>query len=106
MKIVYVAHPISWDVEWNLKKILDICYNIHKNEKDIIPFAPYIVWFHYLKDEIIEDRELWIQANLEHFKRKNFDELWVYWDIISKWVQQEIDLAIEMKIPVFYKNII
>lgn len=104
MKIVYIAHPISWDIQWNIKKILNICENIHKKEKNVIPFAPYLTGFHYLNDEIQEDRELWIKTNLEFFHRKSFDEVWVYWDKISNWVQQEINLANQIWIPVIFKK--
>lgn len=103
-KIVYIAHPISWNIEWNIKKVLNICHEVHRENNNVIPIAPYIVSLQYLDDNIIEDRELWIESNTEHFKRKMIDQLWVYWDRISTWMEYEIKLAKKYKIPVFIKN--
>ncbi|MFH1175583.1 MAG: hypothetical protein V1698_02585 [bacterium] len=67
-KVVFIGHPVSGDIQENIKKILDICKKFHN--KNIIPCAPYLVSLKYLNDEIIEDRELGIEANLECFHRK------------------------------------
>lgn len=103
-KMVYIAHPISGDIEWNIKKVLNICQEVHRNNNDIIPVAPYIVSLQYLDDTIIEDRELWIESNTEHFNRGLIDELWVFWDKISSWMKYEIELAKKHKIKVTYKS--
>ncbi|MEK7558357.1 MAG: DUF4406 domain-containing protein [Patescibacteria group bacterium] len=98
MKTVFIAHPISGDVENNIKKVLDICHEIHKT--GIIPVAPFLVSLQYLDDEVKEDRELGIEANLECFRRKYIDELWLFGDQISTGMIQEIKLALELKIPI------
>lgn len=103
-KIVYIAHPLSGDLSNNIKKILEICNKVHKEDDNIIPFAPYLVSIQYLNDNIKEDRELGIEANKIHFKRKTFDELWVFGDFISKGVEEEIKLAKEFNIPIIYFN--
>lgn len=103
-KIIYIAHPISWDIKWNIQKVLDICQKIHKDNNDIIPIAPYIVSLQYLDDNIIEDRLLGIESNTEHFSRWMIDEVWLFWDKISNWMKYEIDLAKKHNIPIFIKN--
>lgn len=97
-KTVFVAHPIKGDVQGNATKVLDICQKIHT--ETIIPVAPYLVSIQYLNDEIIEDRKLGIEANLEAFHRKYIDELWLFGDHISPGMGQEVLLALKLDIPV------
>ncbi|KKP98961.1 MAG: hypothetical protein US71_C0001G0128 [Parcubacteria group bacterium GW2011_GWD2_38_12] len=104
VKTVFIAHPISGDIKGNVVKVLAICEKIHS--KEIIPVAPYLVSLQYLDDEIIEDRKLGIAANLECFRRKYIDELWLYGDRISKGMEQEIKLALKLRIPIKSKTAI
>lgn len=101
-KVVFVGHPVSGDILRNIKKILDICKQIHNEQ--IIPCVPYLVSLQYLNDEITEDRELGIEANLECFHRGYIDELWLFGDYISKGMEQEIELASELNIPIVSKT--
>ena len=96
-KTVFIAHPISGDISGNVKKVLEICKITHT--KEIIPVAPYLVSLQYLNDEVVEDRALGIEANLECFHRRYIDELWIYGNKISKGMIQEIKLAKKLKIP-------
>jgi len=100
IKVIYVAHPIGGDVKNNIKKVLDICKNIHT--KNIIPFAPYLLSLQYLDDNKNADRQKGMLSNKEFFVRKTFDELWVYG--ISKGVNAEIKLAEKYGIKVVHKN--
>jgi len=102
MKTVFVAHPIAGDIEGNMKKVLAICEQIHS--KEIIPIAPYLVSLQYLNDEVVEDRQLGIDANHECFRRGYVDELWLFGDRISEGMKGEILLAREMDIPVVPKT--
>ena len=102
MKTVFVAHPIAGDIEGNMKKVLAICEQIHT--KEIIPVAPYLVSLQYLNDEVVEDRQLGIDANHECFRRRYVDELWLFGDRISEGMKGEILLAREMDIPVVPKT--
>jgi len=102
VKTVFIAHPISGDIKGNVVKVLAICEKIHS--KEIIPVAPYLVSLQYLDDEIIEDRKLGIAANLECFRRKYIDELWLYGDRISKGMKQEIKLALKLRISIKAKT--
>lgn len=101
-KIVFVGHPVSGNIQENIKKILDICKQIHN--KRIIPCVPYLVSLQYLDDEIIEDRELGIEANLECFYRGYIDELWLFGNCVSRGMEQEIKLALSLNIPVVSKT--
>jgi len=98
VKTVFIAHPIAGDIEGNVKKVLEICKSVHT--EDIIPVAPYLVSLQYLNDEVIEDRELGIVTNLECFRRRFIDELWIFGDKISSGMKQEIKVAQELNIPI------
>jgi len=102
VKTVFVAHPISGDVKWNVKKVLKICAEIHT--RNIIPIAPYLISLQYLNDEVIEDRKLGMDANHECFYRGFVDELWLFGNRISPGMTEEIKLAREMGIPVIVKT--
>lgn len=102
MKIVYIAHPISGDINGNVLKVLSLCKKYHTAK--ILPFAPYIVSLQYLDDTKKEDRERGIQANIEFFNRKIIDELWVCGDRVSDGMKKEIELAEKLKIPVVWKQ--
>lgn len=102
VKIVFVAHPISGDIKGNIKKVLAICEEIHSDE--IIPVVPYLVSLQYLNDEVVEDRELGISANLVCFHRGFIDELWLFGDKISSGMVEEIRLALELGIPIIPKT--
>jgi hypothetical protein len=101
-KTVYIAHPISGDVERNCKKVLDICKEIHS--KETVPVVPYLVSLKYLDDSIETDRERGISVNLEYFRRGFIDELWLYGDTISPGMEKEISLAKELGIPTVCKT--
>ncbi|MBI1755163.1 DUF4406 domain-containing protein [Candidatus Azambacteria bacterium] len=103
-KTVFVAHPISGDIKGNVKEVLEICRKIHTEH--IIPLAPYLVSLQYLNDEVHEERRLGIEANLECFRRKMIDELWLFGDFISPGMLEEIKIArsISYRIPVIAKT--
>lgn len=100
MKIVYIAHPISGDVEGNILKVLSICKKYHTAK--VLPFAPYIVPLQYLDDKKKEERERGIKANIELFERGLIDELWVFGKPTSG-MKEEIELAQRLKIPIVWK---
>ncbi|MFA5841995.1 MAG: DUF4406 domain-containing protein [Candidatus Paceibacterota bacterium] len=101
-KTVFIAHPIAGDVTGNTREILQICEQVHKD--GYIPVAPYLVSLQYLDDTVEEDRQLGIDANLECFRRRFIDELWLFGKHISKGMREEIMLARELNIPVIAKN--
>ncbi len=101
-KVVFIGHAISGDVKGNVEKIFKICKKIHN--KQVIPCVPYLASLRYLEDEVKQDREMGIQSNLECFRRRFVDELWLFGDRISNGMKQEIALALKMKIPVVPKT--
>jgi|SRR3989344_1034166 len=98
MKTVFIAHPISMDIKGNTEKILAICRELHSH--DIIPVAPYLVSLQYLNDEMVEDRQLGVSANMECFHRRYIDELWLYGNCISSGMKEEVELARSLGIPI------
>jgi len=101
MRIVYIAHPISGDVKGNLEKIRCILRSLNLSGLNIVPFAPYWVDCHVLNDDDPVERERGIRNDQEFFRRKSFDELWLYGDKISRGMFEEIKLAIEYEIPIY-----
>lgn len=101
-KTVYIAHPVGGDVKNNAKKILKICHRVHTRRT--IPVAPYLVSIQYLNDDFKRDRQLGIDANLEYFKRKIIDEVWLFGPKISTGMREEIILARKLGIPVVPKT--
>ena len=101
-KTVFIGHPIGGDIRGNAEKVLKICAEVHT--QDIIPVAPYLISLQYLNDEVLEDRQLGMEANHECFRRKYVDELWLFGDRISSGMKQEVLLAKEMNIPIIPKT--
>lgn len=104
MKIVYIAHPIGGDVEGNIQKIKGIIQQINRASKLITPFVPYLADVMFMNDNDEKQRRRGILNNKNHFKKRTFDELWVYGDKLSKGVKQEIQWAIDEEIPIVFKN--
>jgi hypothetical protein len=100
-KTIFIAHPISGDVENNLKKVMDICKEIHT--VDTIPIFPSSLWRNYLP--VGDVTKHWAGlVNDEYFKRGMVDEVWVYGEIITEGMKKEIDLAYAYEIPVIFKG--
>jgi len=104
MKVVYIAHPISGDIEGNLKSIRKIVKHINLSDSSVVPFVPYYVDVVSMDDNYPKNRKRGIQNDKELFSRKVIDEVWLYGDYISRGMQQEIKLAKELGIPVISKS--
>ena len=104
MKIVYIAHPISGDIEGNLEKIRVIVRHINFNCPDIVPFVPYYVDIVSLDDNNPGERARGINNDSVFFFRKMMDEVWLYGDRISEGMKNEIKLAQRAGIPVLSKS--
>lgn len=102
-RLIYIAHPISGDIENNLNKIKSIYRDISLTYHDVIPFAPYFIALHSLDDNVIVERSIGFNQNKYFFENNIIDEMWVYG--ISKGVLQEIEWCKEFVINVSYKNI-
>ncbi len=100
-KFVFVAHPISGDVEGNIQKVLKICRRIHS--LNVIPLFPRYLNKSYLS-ESERDVELVRETVRQHFERRVVDELWLYGDRISQGMWDEIVLARQNNVPVIAKS--
>lgn len=98
MKVVYIAHPVSGDIEGNLKKIRGIVRTINLNEVDTIPFAPYYSDVVSLDDNNPLERAKGFENNLHLIQF--CDELRLYGNKISKGMIIEIERAKELQIPI------
>ena len=99
--MIFVAHPMSGDVEGNTKKVIAICKSIHSNE--VIPVFPSFTWRQYLADHP-NVQDLAAAVNEEYFKRGLVDEMWLYGDRLTDGMKREIVLARECNIPVVPKT--
>lgn len=95
---MYIAHPISGNVQENIQSILSICKTIHS--KKTIPFAPYLLALKYLKDDIPSERKKGIIASKPFFERKTMDETWLCGSTISTGMKKEIEWSLENNIPI------
>lgn len=100
MKVAYIAHPISGDIQGNLKKIVEIGRKINLEELETVPFAPYYFDCHSLDDRIKEERERGIKNDIDLMRKGFIDEVRLYGDRISNGMRHEIELANELGIKV------
>lgn len=99
---VFIAHPISGDIEANLKKVLAICKEIHSNE--VFPVFPSFLWRQYLNEN---DKDLDSKIGSVHksyFESGFIKELWIYGDRLTKGMKKQINLAIIYKIKIIVKS--
>lgn len=103
-KIVYIAHPISGDIEKNLHSIRRIIRELNLANRHIVPFAPYYVDVVSLDDNNPAERERGIQNDHALLERGFVDEMWLYGSRISDGMREEIAIARRMNIPVIASN--
>lgn len=103
MKIVYLAHPISGAIKENLEQIRLIAKHITAKYANITVFAPY--WFdcHFLDDDRPEDRQRGINNDIEFFRRKVMDEVWLCGPRLSNGMKHEKETAEHLGIAVIDK---
>jgi len=100
MKIAYIAHPVSGDVQGNIAKIIAIIREINLNEPETVPFAPYITDLMALDDAVAEERARGIKNDVCLIRAGFITEVRLYGDRISTGMQHEKDLAESLDIPV------
>lgn len=100
-KIVYIAHPISGDVEKNLASLQKIYKDVTFQDTSVVPFIPYLATVYALDNNDPIQKAEGFSHNRALFLSGAIDELWVYG--MSEGVQQEIDWATELNIPVVSK---
>lgn len=98
MKLIYVASPYAGDIKRNTEFAKKACWFV-MNEGHAF-FAPHLLYPQVLDEHDSDDRQLGLdmgKAALAHC-----DELWVFGDTISCGMQNEIDTARKLGIPVKY----
>jgi hypothetical protein len=100
MKIAYIAHKISGDIEANLTDLRRIIRAINIEYPDVVPFCPYYVDIVSLDDNVPAERERGIANDTELICRGFIDEVWLTGDSISTGMKSEADMAAIFGIPV------
>lgn len=94
--VVYIASPLSGDVEQNLQFARQACrYAIAQG---VTPFAPHLLYTQMLDDKSPEERQLGIDMGNRMLEL--CDELWLCGDHVSPGMEGEKELAERMGIPV------
>jgi hypothetical protein len=100
-KHVFIAHPMSGDLEGNTKKVVAICRQIHS--RTTMPVFPSFTTRRYLgPDEA--DRALAEEHIREYFHSGFIHELWLFGETITKGMWREIALAKKHRVPVIAKT--
>ncbi|MDB5188064.1 MAG: hypothetical protein JWO50_584 [Candidatus Kaiserbacteria bacterium] len=97
MKFVFIAHPMSGDIEGNMQKVVAICRSIHSEE--IIPVFPSALTRRYLTPDP-RDRALAQTMIEEYFRRRIIDEVWLYGTDLTDGMKREVRFAVTYNIPV------
>ena len=98
--LVYIASPLSGDVEQNLEFARKACrYAI---EQEATPFAPHLLYTQMLDDSSPADRQLGIEMGSQMLEL--CDELWLCGDRISEGMANEKALAEQLGIPIHQIN--
>lgn len=103
MKIVYIAHPISGDIEANLADLRRIVRKINLEHNNIVPFVPYYVDIVSMDDNIQEERLRGMDNDKAIIEAGFIEEMWLTGNRISGGMEQEIRLAQKMGIEVVNK---
>ncbi len=103
-KTAYLAHPVGGDVSRNITAILNIMKDISHERDDIVPIAPYITALLYLDDDIKSERALGIEENALYFQKAFIDEIILAGPTISAGMEDEIEKAYELGIPITCHN--
>lgn len=105
MKIVYISHPISGNIEDNLTRLREIVRVINLTNQAVVPFVPYYADIVSMDDNNLYERERGIKNGMAVLERRGmFDELWIYGDKITIGMIREISTAFKNKIPVLAGN--
>ena len=98
MRLVYISSPLHGDIERNIQRARDYC--AYAASCGVIPLAPHTIFTQYLDNEQPEQREQGLRMGRDLMWR--CDDLWVLGNTISSGMQEEIDLAKKLYMPIFY----
>jgi hypothetical protein len=92
VKSIFIAHPMTGDIEGNTAKVIAICKEIH--QEGHIPIFPSFTWRQYAGDiDPQVARELAYTINERYFERGMIDEIWFFGDRMSSGMINEAHLA-------------
>jgi hypothetical protein len=95
-KLVYICAPLKGDIAGNIAKVREHCKTVLS--MGCIPIAPHVMFDGVLNDDNPHERQTALDMGLELVTRCN--ELWIFTKIVSQGMQDEIDLAKRIGIPV------
>lgn len=100
-KVVYLAHPVSGDIERNLENFKK-WYRWALIDMGVIPVCPWFSCCHALDDNNVAERELGIMMDHAFLTECSsvISELWLCGPKISAGMQGEKELAVRLGIPV------
>ena len=107
MKLIYVCSPCRGNppykkkkTSFNIWKAGNYCWDII--DAGHIPIAPHYFYSDFLKDKIPEQRAKALEIGLRLLLM--CDEVWVFGEIISEGMKDEIARAEELGIPIKYMD--
>lgn len=103
MKVVYISHAISGDIQYNLREIRQIVRRINLEMPNIIPVVPYYCDVVSLDDNVTLERKRGIDNCLEVIKRLNFDEIWLTGNSVTPGMNEEIKQFLLLGKPIINK---
>ena len=99
MKLVYISHPVSGDVQANLSNA-GKWIKWASRLQGIVPIAPYFQSVVAFSEHDPDEREEGFQHGLKVLQY--CQEMWVCGGVISRGMQREIDAALGWNTPVVY----
>lgn len=100
MKIVYIAHAISGDIENNLADIRRIVRKINIEHADVVPLVPYYTDIVSIDDTIPSERQRGIDNDNAVIRSGMIKEMWLTGNKLSFGMIEEVKLAKSLNIPV------
>ena len=102
MKRVIIESPYAGDVQTNIK-YAQLCLK-DSLQRGEAPFASHLLYTQVLDDTVKKERQLGISAGFKWFVKANL--VAVYADLgISDGMNQGIDLATRLRIPIEYRKL-
>ena len=98
MNKVYVSSPLRGDEDGNVAKAR--WYARYVADEGYLPVVPHIYFTQFLRDHIPEERNKAMQMN--RVLLLECSELWVFGNVISEGMKQEIEWAKAAGIPIRY----
>lgn len=94
--LVYICSPYSGDIEQNVKNAK--FYSRFAALSGSLPITPHLLFTQYLDDDNLDERKLGLFFGIVLLSKCR--ELWVFGDVISSGMQEEIEFAMRKNIPI------